>query len=62
MLHPRRVGGVKALHSDEVVLEASRFGMARGAARLGMSKGGFIKAVARAMKRLPTVKQEENAA
>jgi DNA invertase Pin-like site-specific DNA recombinase len=57
-----RVGGVKAMHSDEKVLEASRFGMARGAARLGMSKPGFIKAVKRAKDRLPAAPEQKESA
>ena len=56
-----RIGGVKALHKPEVILEAAVFGMDRGARRLGMSKSGFIKAVQRARKELAE-KEKEKAA
>lgn len=46
-----RFGGKKALHSDEVLLEAGKDGMKPGARKVRMSLSGFKKAFDRAKKR-----------
>lgn len=56
-----RVGGAKAMHSDNAIMEAAAFGMDRGARRLGMSKSGFIKAVQRVRKKQADAGKEEAA-
>lgn len=52
-----RVGGAVKKHPDEVVLEAAKLGVEGGAASLGMSKSGFIKARDRAR---ATLREKEN--
>lgn len=42
-----RKGGARPKHSDEAVLAAQKLGTAAGARSLGMTKGGFLKALAR---------------
>ncbi len=43
-----RIGGRKAEYTHQVILEAAKLGTKPGARKVGMSKSGFIKALARA--------------